>query len=63
MTDNIVSMTKYDLPPKLVTALAKFDDTIREALEEVIESGVHRGMIVALLHAHAHKQTAKMLEL
>lgn len=39
-----------------------FDDAMVKAINDVIESGVHRGMIVGMLHAYAHEQTRRMVD-
>lgn len=39
------------------------DDAILLAVKRAKASGVPQGLIVALLHGHAHAQTARMIEL
>ena len=58
----IVNLTSFDLPPRLITSINAFDDAMVKAIDTVIESGVHRGMIVGMLHAYAHEQTRRMVE-
>ena len=60
--EKVVKLTSLDLPPKLITAINSFDDAMVKAIDNVIESGVHRGMIVGMLHAYAHEQTRRMVE-
>lgn len=63
MSDNkVVILTSYDLPPHLITAINAFDDAIIKAIDDVIDARVHRGMIVGMLHAYAHKQTQIMCD-
>ena len=62
MSNKVVNLTSFDLPPRLVTAMNSFDDAMIKAIGDVIDSGVHRGMIVGMLHAYAHEQTRRMCE-
>jgi hypothetical protein len=59
---NVVSLTSFDLPPHLITAINAFDDAIIKAIDDVTGAGVHRGMIVGMLHAYAHHQTQRMCD-
>lgn len=58
----VVALTSFDLPQRLVTAINAFDDAMVAAINDVTESGVHRGMIVGMLHAYAHEQTKRMCD-
>lgn len=60
--EKIVNLTKLDLPPHLITAIDAFDDAMVKAINNVIESGVHRAMIAGMLHAYAHEQTSRLCE-
>ena len=53
----VIKLTSLDLPPRLVTAINSFDEAITQAIDDVIAAGVHRGMIVGMLHGYAHYQT------
>jgi hypothetical protein len=59
---NVVSLTSFDLPPHLITAINAFDDAMIKAIDDVIAARVHRGMIVGMLHAYAHYQTQIMCD-
>jgi len=59
---NVVSLTSFDLPPHLITAINAFDDAMIKAIDDVISAGVHRGMIVGMLHGYAHYQTKRLCE-
>lgn len=49
------------LPPEVVGAVNALDASLIAAIEEAKKSGLHQGMIVALLQAHAHAETHKMV--
>jgi hypothetical protein len=38
------------------------DEKIVAAIQEAIDDNVPQGLIVAVLHAHAHMQTSRMVE-
>lgn len=60
--NKVTTLTSFDLPPRLITAINSFDDVMVKAIDDVISAGVHRGMIVGMLHAYAHEQTRRMVE-
>ncbi len=41
--------------------LRALDKAIADAITKTARSGVPQGLIVALLHAHAHAETARMV--
>ncbi len=49
------------LPPEVVAAVNALDASLIAAVDEAKRSGLPQGMIVALLHAHAHAETHKMV--
>lgn len=59
---NVVSLTSFDLPPHLITAINAFDAAMIKAIDDVIAARVHRGMIVGMLHGYAHYQTQIMCD-
>lgn len=45
----------------MVKAFERFDAEVIDAVNTALMSGVPVGLIVALLHGHAHQQTAAMM--
>lgn len=60
--NKVVTLKSFDLPLRLITSINSFDDAMVKAIDNVVSSGVHRGMIVGMLHAYAHEQTRRMVE-
>lgn len=49
------------LPADVVAAINALDAAMVKALDEAKKSGLPQGMIVAILHGHAHAETHKMV--
>ena len=60
--EKIVPLYNMDISPVLITAIDAFDDAIVAAIENVLDAGVHKGFVVGMLHAYAHRQTREMVD-
>jgi len=49
------------LPSDVVAAINMLDASVARAISEAKDAGLPQGMIVALLHGHAHAETHKMV--
>lgn len=49
------------LPADVVSAINGLDASLIKAIDEAKAAGLPQGMIVALLHGHAHAETHKMI--
>lgn len=58
----VIPLYNMDMSPALITAINAFDDAIVAAIQDVMDAGVHRGFIVGMLHAYAHRQTQEMVD-
>ncbi|MFJ1573006.1 hypothetical protein ACIOAU_15700 [Pseudomonas sp. NPDC088322] len=58
-----VSRLHHALPlsPEVVAAVNALDASLIAAVDEAKKSGLPQGMIVALLHGHAHAETHKLV--
>jgi hypothetical protein len=50
------------LSPDVHGALKELDDALVQAIKTAKAAGLPQGLIVAVLHGHAHSETAKMVE-
>lgn len=50
------------LSPAINKAVADLDSAIAKAVDAAMAAGLPQGLIVTLLHGHAHSETARMLE-
>lgn len=44
-----------------INQFRQMDEAIRAAVDQAKAAGVPQGLVVSVLHAHAHKQTAEMV--
>lgn len=51
-----------EVSPGVVNHTTRFDNAIREAVSAAKNAGIPQGFIVALLHAHAARETSQLLE-
>jgi len=58
---NIIRI-RHELPvsTEIVLAVAEFDATLVKAIDAAKDAGLPQGLIVAILHAHAHAETHRM---
>lgn len=49
------------LPPDVVAAIKDLDDALVQAIKDAKAAGLPQGLIVSLLHGHAHGQTHIMV--
>ncbi|MGA3800535.1 hypothetical protein D3C84_1098060 [compost metagenome] len=49
------------LPPDVGAAIKGLDDALIAAIKAAKAAGLPQGLIVAVLHGHAHSETAKMV--
>jgi hypothetical protein len=49
------------LPPAVGAAIKDLDDTLVQAIKAAKAAGLPQGLIVSLLHGHAHHQTGIMV--
>jgi hypothetical protein len=49
------------LSPAISKAIADLDSVIAKAIDGAKGAGLPQGLIVAVLHGHAHSETAKMV--
>ncbi|MCO7515724.1 hypothetical protein NJF44_10625 [Pseudomonas guariconensis] len=49
------------LSPEVVAALNELDGSLIKAIAEAKAAGLPQGLIVSLLHGHAHAETHKMV--
>lgn len=58
-----VTRLRHVLPmsPDINAAVNALDKAIADAVDAAKESGLPQGLIVALLHGHAHAQTQQMV--
>ncbi len=59
----VVTRIHHALPlsPDVHGALNNLDVALVQALKAAKEAGLPQGLIVAVLHGHAHSETAKMV--
>lgn len=48
------------LPTDVVSAINALDATVIKAIDEAKAAGLPQGLIVAILHGHAHAETRRM---
>ena len=58
----VIPLYNMDMSPVLITAIEEFDNAIVAAIENVLGAGVHKGFVVGMLHAYAHRQTREMVD-
>lgn len=58
-----VTRLRHVLPmsPDINVALSALDKAIADAVDAAKEAGLPQGLIVSLLHGHAHAQTHQMV--
>lgn len=58
-----VTRIRHELPVGLdiVHVVAQFDAALVNAIDAAREAGLPQGLLVSLLHGHAHAETHKML--
>lgn len=61
MRSPVVRLMQGDTTPKAANALHRLDKAIAEAVAAYKDSDAPQGLLVALLHGHAHSETAAML--
>jgi hypothetical protein len=49
------------LSPAIVKAINDMDESLRKVIDNAKAAGMPQGLVVALLHGHAHSQTAIMV--
>lgn len=49
------------MPPDVGAAIKGLDDALIAAIKAAKAAGLPQGLIVAVLHGHAHSETAKMV--
>lgn len=49
------------LPADVVAATSELDAAVIKAIDEVKSAGLPQGLVAAILHAHAHVETHKMV--
>ncbi|HBK47921.1 MAG TPA: hypothetical protein DDZ74_00855 [Pseudomonas sp.] len=59
---NIIRI-RHELPvsTEIVLAVAEFDATLVKAIDAATDAGLPQGLLVDLLHGHAHAETHKMV--
>ena len=50
------------LSPAINQAVTELDSAIAKAIDAAKTAGLPQGLVVALLHGHAHNETTRMLE-
>ena len=61
MTHAVAVLADWAAPKEQQKALHELDQAIAAALDTAKAAGVPKGMIVALLHAHDHAETHRMV--
>lgn len=58
-----VTRIRHELPVSMdiVHAVAEFDAVLVKAIDRAKEAGLPQGLLVGLLHGHAHAETQKMV--
>lgn len=58
-----VTRIRHELPVSMdiVHAVAEFDAALVKAIDAAKEVGLPQGLLVGLLHGHAHAETYKMV--
>ena len=58
-----VTRIRHELPVSMdiVHAVAEFDAALVKAIDTAKEAGLPQGLLVGLLHGHAHAETYKMV--
>lgn len=58
-----VTRIRHELPVGLdiVHAVAEFDAALAKAIDAAKEAGLPQGLLVGLLHRHAHGETHRMV--
>ena len=58
-----VTRIRHELPVSMdiVDAVAEFDAALVKAIGAAKDAGLPQGLLVALLHGHAHGETHKMV--
>lgn len=58
-----VTRIRHELPVSMdiVNAVAEFDAALVKAIDAAKEAGLPQGLLVGLLHGHAHAETQKMV--
>jgi len=49
------------LPPNVVVATNALDTALIKAIDAAKEAGLPQGLLVAILHGHAHAETHRMV--
>lgn len=60
--ENVLTLASAGVTPALQASAHRLDRAILDAIEAARVDGCPRGIVVALLHAHAHQQTAFLVE-
>ncbi len=58
---NVHALHQGEVSRRTAVAVEALDNAIREAVNAAKDANVPQGLVVALLHAHAQRQTAELL--
>lgn len=58
----VIKMPNSSVSAPAMNDLREMETTIVDAIEKAKESGVPQGLVVAILHGHATRQTLEMVQ-
>ncbi len=59
--DSVMPLLAGEVSPSVVNNVKRFDNALAEAVSAAKIAGVPQGFVVALLHAHAARETSQLL--